>query len=153
MNALGERIEHRVGRIVHLAAQLVEVLAEAFGVLVVGPQHATGGKRAVAVAEHERAFLEQQRLGAVALGGHRCRSRLTGQAAAHDEHVGFLVPIDLADRLREVVLVGFLALCGASAERGGRGASEHGRARRLDEAATRLRQVQISHRIHLRPFP
>ena len=117
--------------------------------LVVGPQHAAGGKRAVAVAEYERALFKQQRLGAVALGGNGGSGRLTGQASADDEDVGLLVPVDLADRLREVVLVLGLALGGASAQSAGGDAGQHSGAGGLDEVAARLRQVQTIGQFHL----
>ena len=110
-------------------------------------------QRAVAVTEHKRAFFEEKRLRAVALGGDGRGRRLSGQAAANDEDVGLLVPIDFPDGLGEVVLVLRLALRSTYPERAGRHTCEHRSACRLDEAAARPRQVETLGQIHAGPFP
>ena len=85
-------VEHGIGRIVHRAAELVEIRAEAFGMVVVGPQNATCGKRTVARTGRIRALLENDARRPIALLGDGDRRSHAGKAAAHDENVGLFVP-------------------------------------------------------------
>ena len=72
VNALGESVEHGVGGVVHLAAELVAVLAEVLGMLVGRPENAAGRKWAVAVSQGKFALLQQHAFRALALEGYGC---------------------------------------------------------------------------------
>ena len=146
MDAGRKSVEHGIGRIVHRAAKLVKIPAEAFGMVVVGPQNAARGKRAIARTGRIRALLENDARRPIALLGDGDRRGHAGKAAAHDENVGLFVPRDILDRLSVVVLVGRLRRASAETCRGDAG-NKRG-ACRLDERTTALRKVERRAVIH-----
>ena len=101
-DAVGEGLEHVVGRVSHVGAQLLEVGEEV--VATVGPQHASVGVGAVAVAVFVGPLFQQQAGGAVPLDAHRHRRGHPREAPAHHDDVELLVPGDLVRGGRQVVL-------------------------------------------------
>ena len=99
--------EHVVGRARVAVAQLLQIVEGRLLAVGARVHEPAAGKRAVAVAEGACALLDEQARGIGALLAHGDGRGHAGQARAHDEHVGFLVP-------GEVAVCGWCALGGAA---------------------------------------
>ena len=135
-DALGVGGQHVVGRVVHVAAELLQVLGEALHVL--RPQHHAGGVLRVAAAELRGALLQQQARGALALQGNRRGGGHAGQAGAHHDDVVLLVPRDVVHG-RGRVVAGGQRRCGGLGDHAHREGAAQGEAGSLEEAAAGLR--------------